>query len=191
MEQSKKYNDIMEAARRLFYRHGIRRVSVEELCIEARVSKMTFYKYFPNKIALARRLVDVIFGNTFKRYTDLMDADIPFPEKMQALLQMKIETSKDAKWAFIIDLYKNSDPTLVDHVKELIQAGLKLTVERFIQAQERGWMRKDLNPVLMLVLLDKMQEAALDDRVIAAYRDVQEMSMEITKFFLYGISNER
>jgi AcrR family transcriptional regulator len=192
VQQNKKYDSIMEAAQRLFYRYGIQKVSIEELCLDAKVSKMTFYKHFPNKIALAKRLLDVIFGNTLKRFTDMMDdPDIPFPEKMQALLQIKMEGSKDAKWAFVVDLYKSSDLTLVAHAKEWIQKGLALTVERFIRTQEQGWMRKDLNPVLMLVLLDKMQEAALDDRVIAAYRDVQDMVVEITKFFLYGISNER
>ncbi|KAA6314500.1 hypothetical protein EZS27_034893, partial [termite gut metagenome] len=40
-------------------------------------------------------------------------------------------------------------------------------------------------------LLDKMKEIALDDRVIAAYSNVQVLSMEITKFFLYGLFDER
>jgi hypothetical protein len=42
----------------------------------------------------------------------------------------------------------------------------------------------------MLVILDKMKEMALDERLIPAYSNVQDLSVEITKFFLYGIFNE-
>ena len=51
---SSKSLDILNTARQLFWKHGIRRVSVEEVCREAGVSKMTFYRSFPNKIELAK-----------------------------------------------------------------------------------------------------------------------------------------
>ncbi|KAA6340551.1 HTH-type transcriptional repressor KstR2 [termite gut metagenome] len=190
MKQSKKYGDMMDTAQRLFYKYGTKRVTVEEICVEANVSKMTFYKFFPNKLELAKTVLDKIFGKTFQRFSDLMDSEIPFSEKMQGIFQMKIEFSKDANWAFFIDVYK-SDPELVAHVQGWIQKGLQLTVNYFVQAQEKGQMRKDINPVLLLALLDKMKDIALDDRVIAAYSNVQILLMEITKFFLYGIFDER
>ena len=47
-----KYLDIFKTAKDLFWKYGIKRVSIEEICKEAKVSKMTFYKFFPNKIEL-------------------------------------------------------------------------------------------------------------------------------------------
>jgi hypothetical protein len=110
---------------------------------------------------------------------------------MHGLLQMKIDGIKDANWAFVVELYKNSDSELIEYAQNWIQKGLQLTIDYFKQAQDKGWMRKDMSPTLMLVILDKMQEILLDDRVIAAYSDVQVSTIEITKFFLYGISDER
>ncbi|KAA6300119.1 MAG: hypothetical protein EZS26_003737 [Candidatus Ordinivivax streblomastigis] len=190
MKQSKKYDDLVDTAHRLFYKYGTKRVSIEEICTEAHVSKMTFYKFFPNKLGLAKTVLDKIYDKTIRQFSDLMDSDIPFPEKMQGILQMKIEASKNANWAFFIDVYK-SDPELVAYGHHWIQKGLQLTVDYFVQAQEKGQMRKDINPALLLALLDKMKEIALDDRVIAAYSNVQVLSMEITKFFLYGLFDER
>jgi hypothetical protein len=120
-----------------------------------------------------------------------MESDIPFNEKMHGLLQMKMEGTKDANWAFIVEICKSSDAELVASTQQWIQNGLKRTIDYFRQAQDKGWMRKDLQPALMIVILDKIQEICFDERVIAAYPNVQDMTMEVTKFFLYGISDER
>ena len=47
---SSKEQVIMETARRLFWKHGISRIKVKEICEESEVSKMTFYRLFNNKI---------------------------------------------------------------------------------------------------------------------------------------------
>ena len=51
---NKKIQQLVTTAQELFMRHGIRRVTVEEICSEANISKMTFYKYFKNKIELTK-----------------------------------------------------------------------------------------------------------------------------------------
>ena len=191
MKLGKKYNDILEAARRLFYKYGIRKVSIEEICSEAKVSKMTFYNYFPNKIELAKTVVDKIFGGTFEKFTQLMSSDLLFSEKMHGLLQMKIERTKDVHWDFVIDLYKNPDLELTDYIHHRIQSGMEMTLDYFAEAQKKGQMRSDITSTLLLVVMDKMQEVALDQRVLAAYANAQDMTLDITKFFLYGIFGEQ
>ena len=54
---SKKYKDIMSTGKDLFWKYGMKRVTVEEICKEANVSKMTFYKYFGNKYELALAII--------------------------------------------------------------------------------------------------------------------------------------
>jgi AcrR family transcriptional regulator len=191
MKQNKKYDDMVDAARTLFYKYGIRKVTIEEICTEAKVSKMTFYKYFTNKIELAKTILDKVFSNTLNQFSDLMESDLPFPEKMHGVLQMKINAAQGANWAFVVDLYKNTESELSEHVQNWIQKGFQITIAYFTDAQQKGLIRKDLHPTLMLVILDKMREMALDDRLIPVYNNVQDLSVEITKFFLYGIFNEQ
>ena len=47
---------IEEAAYRLFRRHGIEDVSIEQICSEADVARRTFYGHYPNKQALLQSL---------------------------------------------------------------------------------------------------------------------------------------
>ena len=53
-KRSAKLQAILDAAKSLFWKHGIRRVTIEEICEVAGVSKMTYYKYFSNKTAIAK-----------------------------------------------------------------------------------------------------------------------------------------
>ena len=48
---------LLAAAKRLFWKHGIKRVSVEDISSEAGLSKMTFYRNFANKEAIAFELL--------------------------------------------------------------------------------------------------------------------------------------
>ena len=82
IRHNKKYRDIMETATRLFWKHGLRRVTIEEICQEAKVSKMTFYKYFPSKTELAKEIMQKMFDENMKVFDELMLSDIPFEEKM-------------------------------------------------------------------------------------------------------------
>ncbi len=50
---------LTEAGRSLFWKFGFTKVTVEEICQSAGVSKMTFYRYFENKTELAKRILDI------------------------------------------------------------------------------------------------------------------------------------
>ena len=47
------YQILFSTAKNLFFKFGLRRVSVEEICKKASVSKMTFYRNFNNKEHIA------------------------------------------------------------------------------------------------------------------------------------------
>jgi len=47
-----KRQKILHTGKELFWKFGFKRVTIEELCKEAGISKMTYYKYFTNKMDL-------------------------------------------------------------------------------------------------------------------------------------------
>ncbi|MCJ7802330.1 MAG: TetR/AcrR family transcriptional regulator, partial [Candidatus Marinimicrobia bacterium] len=55
--ESPKFKQIVETANDLFMRFGVKRITIEEICKTAKVSKMTFYKFFKNKIELAEYII--------------------------------------------------------------------------------------------------------------------------------------
>ena len=80
---------IFKTGRDLFWKYGFKRVTIEEICKEASVSKMTYYKFFPNKIELVKTIMDDILRVSMDKYKNIMASDIPYPEKVVALIHLK------------------------------------------------------------------------------------------------------
>ena len=80
---SPKFSAIVNKARELFWKHGITRVTVEEICKEANVSKMTFYRFFSNKTELGRTIIDNIMDESVEKYRSLMNEET-FPLKKKS-----------------------------------------------------------------------------------------------------------
>ena len=77
-QSSSKFDQIIENAYHLFMKYGIKRVSVQEICETAGVSKMTFYKHFKNKTDLAKALIERVMQTSMQQYNEIMAQDAPF-----------------------------------------------------------------------------------------------------------------
>jgi len=187
MKQSKKHKQITETAHDLFMRHGIKRVTIEEICRTAGVSKMTFYKYFENKNDLAVFVLDSIFKKAEKRYHNIMSQDVPYSEKVKDILKMKLEASKDISQEMLKDLWHNPVPEVADYMKKRTQLSLKQFLDDMIAAQNKGEIRQNINPHFILYFLGQMQEMAGDEKLLNMYETTQDLTSEMINFFFYGI----
>lgn len=81
---------IIKAAQELFAEKGVRLVSVSDIAERAGVSRVTLFKYFGDKDGLAREAmrswIEVLIGE----YRAVVASDKPFPDKLQALLSLRI-----------------------------------------------------------------------------------------------------
>jgi AcrR family transcriptional regulator len=187
VRHNKKYRDIMETAKRLFWKHGLRRVTIEEICQEANVSKMTFYKYFPNKTELAKEILDRMFEENMRAFDELMLSDIPFEEKMHRQIKMKLQGTRDISEEFVKDIYGDPESELCIYWKKQSEKVIGGVIEHYRNAQEKGWLRKDLKIDFILYMINKSFEMVNDQSLIAKYDTMQDLILEINRFFLYGI----
>lgn len=187
MEDNQKYQDILQTAHNLFWKFGIRRVSIEELCKEAGVSKMTFYKFFNNKIEIAKKVLTNIWEEAEAKYTELMAQDIPFEEKVKQQVIMKFEGTKDISEELVKDIYSGWNDELQMFFNEF---STKITLQvrnDYIEAQKRGEIRKDVKIDFIFYMVQKMSEMVADPMVVAMYGNVQGAIMEFMNMMFYGI----
>ena len=83
---SKKKQQLLITATELFSAHGFRRITIDEICKTANISKMTFYKYFKNKIDIGKVVLDTIYSQGKLRYYEMLKQDIPFSDKIENML---------------------------------------------------------------------------------------------------------
>jgi len=187
-ENNHRYVQVLAAARELFWKHGLKRVTVEEICREAGVSKMTFYKFFPNKVALAKAVYDKEVETGYEKFKSIMENENASPlEKMEEMLLLKLEGSNDISPEFMHDFYANPELGLLPHVEEKSREIWIDIIKDFKKAQQQGWLRKDFKPEGIFMFLSKFFDILNDEKFMELYGSPQELVMELARFFIYGI----
>ena len=180
---------ILKTGKELFWKYGYKRVTIEEVCKEAGISKMTYYKYFTNKIDLVKTIMDNILSDSLEKYKRIMASDIPYPEKVVAMLHLKRDQIETMSSEFFRDYVQSGDPELISYLEQLSGESMQMFVDDFKKAQENGDIRKDLKIEFIMYIMNHLVEMAQEEALINMYDEPQDLVMEITNFLFYGILN--
>lgn len=186
--RSKSYIAILSAAKDLFWRFGIRKTSVEDICKAAGVSKMTFYRSFDNKFELARVMLEDLMETNIQRYRDIVAKDISYPDKIKEMILMKHQAATEISKEFMEEAYINQEFGLAPILHDYRQKTLKMVMDDFSQAQKEGHIRKDMDLNFILYILNFLSsDAFINDQFLAMYDNMHDAIMEVTNFFFYGV----
>lgn len=186
-KRSEKFEAIVSAAKSLFWKHGIRRVTIEEICQDAGVSKMTCYKYFSNKTAIAKYLIEDMFESGIKAYKEIYHSDISYEEKVKKMLDLKMSNSHEMSQELLDDIYKNQDEELSETIETIKKRMIGIYLDDIREAQKIKEIRDDVKPEFMLYFLNNLTEMLTDQRLVSIYSNPQQMISEVMTFFFYGI----
>jgi AcrR family transcriptional regulator len=187
IKYSPKREQILLTGKDLFWKFGIRRVTIEEICKEAGVSKMTYYKFFSNKMDLVKTIMEGIIEGAFREYRNIMDSNIPFTEKVVKTILLKWDQTKAMSSEFFNDYTISAEPEMVAYLSQVTKKTIQMITEDYSIAQKEGNIRKDLKVEFILYFLNHTQEMIHDEKLIALYDNPQDLIMEITRFFFYGV----
>ncbi|MFN8206965.1 MAG: TetR/AcrR family transcriptional regulator [Bacteroidales bacterium] len=179
---------ILTAARDLFWKHGFRRVRIEEVCEKGKVSKMTFYRYYANKTELAKAVFEREANIGMIHFREILQEKSPPAVKIDKLLRMKLEGNKEISQEFLMDFYKSNETGLKDFIEEKTRQIWTEILEDFRFAQKKGVFRKDLKPEFLLYITQQFAGMINDETIMRMYPDPRDMISEMTNFFIYGIA---
>lgn len=189
IEYNPKREQILLTGKELFWKFGFKRVTIEEICKEAGVSKMTYYKFFSNKIEMVKTLMDRVLKESLEKYRKITERDVPYPEKVVQMIQLKQEQVNTMSSEFFRDYVQSDDPDLINFLNQLTQENLELFTNDFKKAQEDGDIRTDLKVEFIMYMMNHLVEMAQEETLLNMYDEPQDLVMEITKFLFYGILN--
>ncbi|MFZ5432064.1 MAG: TetR/AcrR family transcriptional regulator [Bacteroidota bacterium] len=186
--KSRKYAALIATGRELFWRHGFRRVTVEEICKKAGVSKMTYYKFFSNKTELAKTVFQSVVDEGVQQFKELMLSDVSPSEKIRGMIMLKMESTNQISREFLEDFYTGSDPELQKFVSEVTLGTWNSMLSDFQLAQSKGIFRPDFKPEFLIQVSFKMVDFLKDEKLLALYDNPQDLIVEFSKFIAWGIS---
>ena len=175
---SKKYDQLIETAKDLFFKHGVKRITIEEICEKSNVSKVTFYKYFSNKDELVRHIRDELIKQGFSKFDEINELDIGFTEKVDLITQWRIDFFSNIKSEFVEDILSAEDT-----IKEMKSRYLK-NIE---DAQLKGEIRNGLSPELIWLVTEKLNELVKDGSWKEVFSDYSEFQKQLRKIYFYGL----
>ncbi len=186
MEIPAKQQKLMDTALDLFKKFGIRRVTVEEICRTAEVSKVTFYKYFRNKIHLTKEILNAMIAEAIEFRDSLMALDSPFPVKVRQIIEFKLAQNENVSADFMQDIYAEV-PEIREFMEEKTAENMDGIMQFFQTAQDNGELRKDLNLNFLAVMTAKLTDLVNDPALQAVIPDQMQLNMEVIKFYFYGL----
>ncbi len=138
-QNQKKLDRLMEKSEELFFKYGYNGVSVDQIAMEAGISKMTLYKYFHSKEDL---FVEVM-KNDIQHHMDearrLMDEKYHTVEKIEALYGYSIKIAKLYPHILLKDIVERK--SLLERISAIKQQ-IALPLWQYIL--EDGIIKKEL-----------------------------------------------
>ena len=187
---NKKYQDLLNTARELFFKHGTKRVTIEEICEKADVSKMTFYKFFRNKNELATRVLSDLNDRIMKEQDDIMNRPIPFIDKIKEIINHLITTSEELEDIFLDEMWGANEDFML-FFNALKMGSYRLISDFIVQGQKEGVIRKTLKPEVIMFIIEKFQEMLNSDRMKEIAPDPHERLAYMLNLMFYGIIDSK
>jgi AcrR family transcriptional regulator len=184
-----KREQILKTGKELFWKFGFKRVTIEEICKVAGISKMTYYKFFTNKMDLVTTIMDKVLQESLEKYKQILARDIPYPEKVAGMVRLKRDQIQTMSSEFFRDYVQSGDPELLSYLEQVSAESMKIFVDDFHKAQQNGDIRKDLKVEFIMIIMNRLIDMAHEDVLLDMYDNPQDLVMEITNFLFYGILN--
>ena len=186
MKRTKK-EQLEFTATELFWKHGFKKVSIDEICKKANVSRKTFYTFFENKSALVIHLMKKMTDEAFLESRKIIEGEGTFAEKMEKSLNLKLERNKNMSIEFVADFYNPDSADILDCFNLIIKDSMSMLTEFLRKAQSTGEMNPDLNLNYVLWLMQKQIEFCSSPELMSMFPDVDTMTKQLTQSLIYGI----
>jgi AcrR family transcriptional regulator len=182
-----KKQKIEQVAKELFLKYGFKKVTVDEICRKAHVSRKTYYTFYENKNALVLYIVDEISRQSLQDFSALIDGPGSFAEKMSKAMELKFEFSKSMSMEFIADIFDPTATEIMKYWKNVMQESMLLLMNFLKDGQLKGEMNPDLNLNFVLWFYSKMSDMLKAPEALSMFSNVEEFVKQVTQVLVFGI----
>jgi len=152
-----------------FLSQGFVKVTMDEVAEDLGMSKKTIYKFFPSKEEIMLGIVRMNMRRIEKHVTAIVDSDKPFDHKFAEFLKLLARLTRKLGKQVQRDIQRHLpelDKEIETFRREKVLGKLR---PMFLQAKEEGFLRKDLNDdIFMMVFVASIQNI-LTPSLLAQY----------------------
>jgi len=163
--------NIIKTAGELFFRLGIRSVSIDDICREIGMSKKTFYVYFASKDELIEQMLQANINYMASKMQELLDLR-DFRQLVKRFIKHQEAEKNDVRRVpqLVYDLKKYYPRQFADFQIQCFETQKTYIIRYLELGVTQGLVRANLNIELTAVLFAKIHSDAIRDfEVIEAH----------------------
>lgn len=192
MNEQRKH--IIKTAGDLFFRLGIRSVSIDDICRELGISKKTFYVYFESKDELIEQLLQANLDYIAGKMEDLVKLQ-DFKQLVKVFIKRQQAEKNDVRRVpqLVYDLKKYYPRQFADFQQKCFETQKNYIMRYLEQGLKDGYVRADLNIELTAVLFAKIHSDAIRDfEIIEGHNhNMHQLAHTAMDVFVRGVLSEK
>ncbi|TNH03725.1 TetR/AcrR family transcriptional regulator [Testudinibacter sp. TR-2022] len=184
---------IQQTALQLFSQQGWKRVSVDEICQQAKVSRVTFYKHFKNKKALLKQLLFEQKEEVRLRFLDFLKQEISLETIISQIFKMQEEALNGLySQPMQADFQYHSDEEIRSFFTTMEQEKYRFMSHFFQQLQTKRIIQQDFPIALISVFTRKIDELRTDPQLCNLYRGKEhQLNIDALQLMMYGLAYKK
>jgi len=178
---------IVHVACDLFFKHGFKKVSIDEICRKAHVSRKTYYNFFGNKNALVIHILDTLVNESMAQFEKIIHKRIRFSDKLVEMLQLKYEFGKSISKEFISDFLDPGAIEILTFWQQSMYRSMAILKDFLEHGQKTGDINPGLNIDYILWYFQKSGEMIKSPELLNIFNDAEEVMQQVTQSIIYGL----
>ncbi|WP_439238520.1 TetR/AcrR family transcriptional regulator [Lonepinella sp. BR2919] len=181
---------IKQTALNLFSQYGWQRVSIEDICQQVNLSRVTFYKHFKNKKDLLKQLFTEQKDEMKACFEQLLNQENRLDVVINQILVMQQQAMQTLySQPVLYDLQHHKDPELTEFFAQLEQEKYQFMHAFFSQLQKNKIIRDDFPVLLIEVFIRKIDELKKDPDLAQCYQGKEQQFLkDVLSLLMYGIA---
>jgi AcrR family transcriptional regulator len=177
-----KKKSILMAAWELFLTRGIKEVRIAEIAKKAQVSQASIYNFFQSKENLVRETLIAYIEEEAKKSETILESEIPFREKIEKLLFMVDEATRQTS-PELIESAASMDPSIRDLLVEYATKISDPFILRLIeQGRAEGFINSHYSNEAILLFIGALRSVLMQPNV------PKEARIGLNALFFYGVT---
>ncbi|GAB2548135.1 TetR/AcrR family transcriptional regulator [Spirosoma aerophilum] len=183
---------ILEEAERLFWKYGVRSVTMEDIARNLGISKKTIYQHFSDKEQILYQVIESKIGRNLSEMNCMVVETANPVEELLSVLNMMQRNADHVSPNLLIDVkrYYPQAFTLFSKYKE--DAIMRSILENIQKGISQGLYRDDISPAILARLRVEQIELAFDNEIFPTDTySMHEIQYELIHHFVRGMLTEK
>lgn len=179
---------ILQTAQELFFKYGIRSISMDDIAKHLSISKKTIYQFYKDKDEVVHTLMQEKFKKDSKHFENIHKISENVIEEMFNVMKHIGKTIGEINPSMFYDLQKHHSHTwnlFKDFREEHI---VKMVEGMLLRGMKQGYIRTDINPKIIARMRMAQVDIGFNPEIFPPDKfKLVDVQLAMLEHFLYGI----